>query len=81
MSVFKDTADIITADMIDLDVPEAETENVLIPATAQQAEMIHEIGIRADRIRDGLVDPTVDNMLKISTQLFTELESFIFSSI
>lgn len=67
MSVFKDTADIITADMIDLDVPEAETENVLIPATAQQAEMIHEIGIRADRIRDGLVDPTVDNMLKIST--------------
>lgn len=67
MSVFKGAADIQTADMIGLDVPEAVTETVVIPATMQQQEMIREIGKRADRIRDGAIDPTEDNMLKIST--------------
>ncbi len=67
MSVFKDVADIQTADMINLDVPEAVQETVIIPPTARQMEILREIGKRADRIRNGDIDPTVDNMLKVTT--------------
>lgn len=67
MSVFKDVADIQTADMIKLDVPEAVQETVIIPPTARQMEILREIGNRADRIRNGDIDPTVDNMLKVTT--------------
>ena len=67
MSVFKDVADIQTADMIDLDVPEVVQETVIIPPTARQMEMLREIAKRADIIHNGEVESTVDNMLKVTT--------------
>ena len=67
MSLFKQVADIKTADTIELDVPEAKVENIVVPATVKQQEMIREIGKRADIIREGNIDPAIDNMLKIST--------------
>lgn len=67
MSVFKDTADIQTSDMIRLDVPDVVSETVIVPPTAMQMELLREISKRADLIRDGNIDPTEDNMLKVTT--------------
>ena len=66
MNIFKETADIKTADTLNLDRPDFEMHNVNVPATAIQASMIKELGQRAKEIRSGNVDPTEDNMCKLT---------------
>ncbi len=67
MSMFKQVADIRTADTLDLDVPECEYKVVLVEATPFQVELVQELSDRADAINSGNVDPTIDNMLKITS--------------
>lgn len=67
MSVFKEVADIQTADMLKLPVPEAEYENVVLKPTEEQRKMVESLGERAEAVRNRLVNPAVDNMLKITT--------------
>ncbi len=66
MAMFKEVADIQTADMLKLPVPEANFEVVKTEPTAEQKEILKSISERADKVRDGNVDPSVDNMLKIT---------------
>ncbi len=66
MNIFKDCADIKTAESLDLDRPDFEMHNVNVPATAMQATMIKELGERAKDIRAGAVKPTEDNMCKLT---------------
>ena len=66
MTMFREVADIQTADMLKLPVPEAEYHNVAVEPTEIQREMVAELGNRAEIVRSGGVDPTVDNMLKIT---------------
>ena len=66
MSMFKEVADIQTADMIKLSVPEAEFHNVSVKPSEHQKEMIKSLSERADKVRNREVDSTVDNMLKIT---------------
>lgn len=67
MSVFQEVADIQTADMLRLPVPEAEYENIVLPASEEQKEILESLSERADRVRNREVDPSEDNMLKITT--------------
>lgn len=66
MNIFKQCADIKTADMLNLDVPECVKTNVCVEPTEAQAELIQTLSERAKAVRDGGVDPTVDNMLTIT---------------
>ena len=66
MSMFKEVADIQTADMLKLPVPEAEFHNVSVKPSEHQKEMIESLSERADKVRNGEVDSTIDNMLKIT---------------
>jgi len=66
MSMFKEVADIQTADMLKLPVPEAEFHNVSAKPSEHQREMIKSLFERADKVRNGEVDSTIDNMLKIT---------------
>lgn len=66
MSTFHEYADLLTADKLDLDVPECEVAPVAVPATRQQKEAVNRLVERAQRIRDGHVDPSVDNMLNVT---------------
>lgn len=65
-SIFREVADVKTADMLNLPVPEAEYINETIQASGIQKEMVESFGKRADQIRKGIVDPRIDNMLKIT---------------
>jgi N12 class adenine-specific DNA methylase len=65
MSMFKDVADIQTADMLKLPVPEAKFENVIVEPSELQKEMVQELSERAAAVHAKLVDARVDNMLKI----------------
>jgi len=67
MSMFKQVADIRTADTLDLDVPECEYKVVQVEATPFQQELVQELADRADAINAGNVDPSIDNMLKITS--------------
>lgn len=67
MTVFRESADIQTSDMLNLDVPDAEFIKVDVPISEAQKEYIQELGDRADKVKSRLVDVTVDNMLKITT--------------
>lgn len=67
MSMFKQIADIRTADTLKLDVPECEYKVVNVETTEFQKELIAELSERADAINSGNVDPTIDNMLKITS--------------
>lgn len=67
MSMFKSVADIKTADMMKLDVPECETNIVNVEPTQLQQELVEELAFRADRVENGSVDPTIDNFLKITS--------------
>lgn len=67
MSTFKEVADIKTADMINLPVPKANYEVVKTSASDIQKEILESFSKRADDVRDGKVDPSKDNMLKITT--------------
>lgn len=66
MAMFKEIADIKTADMLDLDVPEAEYITVTTKASEIQKGLVDELGKRAEKIRGGGVDASADNMLKIT---------------
>jgi N12 class adenine-specific DNA methylase len=66
MNMFKEVADIKTADMLDLPVPEAEFETVVIKPSEHQKDMVKSLSERADMVRAKLVEPSEDNMLKIT---------------
>ena len=66
MTMFREVADIQTADMLNLPVPKAEYHNIAVEPTEIQREMVAELGERAEQVRAGIVDPTSDNMLKIT---------------
>lgn len=66
MSIFKESADIKTADMLNLPVPEAEYENVVLKPTEYQKEIVAALGERADAVLNRRVRPDEDNMLKIT---------------
>ena len=65
MSMFKEVADIKTADMLKLPVPEAEYHNVSVEPSEMQKDMVASLAERAEKVRGGGVDASVDNMLKI----------------
>ena len=65
ISIFKEAADIQTADMLNLPVPEAEYINEVLKPSEKQKEMVEAFSERAEQVRGGAVDPRVDNMLKI----------------
>lgn len=66
ISIFKEAADIQTSDMLNLPVPEAEFINEVLKPSEEQQEMVSAFSERAERVRGGLVNPTEDNMLKIT---------------
>ncbi|HBL2662217.1 TPA: DEAD/DEAH box helicase family protein [Enterococcus faecium] len=66
MNMFKEIADIKTSDQLNLPVPEAEYETVVLKPTEQQKEIVASLGERAEVVRNGGVDASVDNMLKIT---------------
>ena len=77
MAMFKEVADIQTAETLNLPTPEFENINVVVKPSEIQEDMVKELGERADRIRGGSVDASVDNMLKITNEgrkLALELE-------
>ena len=65
MAMFKEVADIKTADMLDLPVPEAKYHNIAVKPSEMQKEMVAALAERAEAVRGGGVDSSVDNMLKI----------------
>ena len=66
ISLFKESADIQTPDMLKLPVPEAEYENVVLKPSEFQKDMVASLAERAEAVRDRLVQPYEDNMLKIT---------------
>lgn len=66
MAMFKEVADIKTADMLALPVPEAHFHNVAVKPSEMQKEMVASLAERAEKVRGGNVDSSVDNMLKIT---------------
>ena len=66
MSAWKECADIQTADMLNLPTPEAIYENVIVPPSEEQKAMVASLAERAETIHAGAVDPSVDNMLKVT---------------
>ncbi len=66
ISLFKESADVQTADMLNLPVPEAEYINEVLKPSETQQEMVSSFADRAERVRNGNVDPRTDNMLKIT---------------
>lgn len=66
MQMFREVADIQTADMLNLPVPEAEYRVVKVKPTELQEEMVEELGNRAERVRNNEVNPREDNMLRIT---------------
>ena len=67
ISMFKECADIKTADMLNLDVPEAEYVDVTLDPSPEQEAIVKALGERAERVRNGGVQSTEDNMLKITS--------------
>ena len=66
MAMFKEVADIKTADMLELPVPDAHFHNVAVKPSEMQKEMVASLAERAEKVRGGGVDSSVDNMLKIT---------------
>jgi hypothetical protein len=66
MAMFKEVADIQTADMLELPVPKANYHNVVIEPSDIQKDLVKELSDRAERVRNKMVDSTEDNMLKIT---------------
>ena len=67
MAMFREVADIQTADMLGLPVPEAKYENIIVEPSELQQEMVQELSERAAAVHRKEVDPSTDNMLKITT--------------
>lgn len=68
LTIFKEVADIKVKDIQEMDVPNAIMETVSIDASDRQKEYVDQLADRAARIRDGGVDPSCDNMLKITNE-------------
>ena len=68
ISIFKEIADIQTAETLNLPTPDFENINVVVKPSEIQQEMIQQLGERAEKIRNGVVDASVDNMLKITNE-------------
>ena len=66
MNIFKDCADIKTADQLHLPVPEHKIHNVCVPPTETQKKLVKTLSERAEKVRKGTVAPTEDNLLKIT---------------
>ncbi|MFW5553446.1 MAG: DUF3849 domain-containing protein [Roseburia inulinivorans] len=66
IALFKESADIQTPDMLNLPVPEAEYENVVLKPSEYQKDMVASLAERAEAVRDRMVQPHEDNMLKIT---------------
>ena len=66
ITMFRQVADVQTADMLKLPVPEAEYHNEVIKPSRFQKDMVDSFAERAEKVRNGMVDATVDNMLKIT---------------
>ena len=66
IAMFKQVADVQTADMLKLPVPEVEYHNEVIKPSKFQTDMVSSFSERAEKVRNGMVDATVDNMLKIT---------------
>lgn len=66
MAMFKDVADIQTADTLNLPVPKANYHNVVIQPSEMQSEMVAQLSERADKVRNKMVQPHEDNMLLIT---------------
>ena len=66
MAMFKEVADIQTADMLKLPLPEAHYETIVAKPTEIQKEMVKDLSNRAEKVRNKEVDPSTDNMLKIT---------------
>ena len=67
ISLFKESADIQTADMLKLPVPECDYENVVLKPSVFQQDIVKSLGDRAENIRNGGVDSSIDNMLKVTS--------------
>ena len=68
MSLFKEIADIQTADTLNLPTPEVENHNIVVKPSQIQKDMVSDLGDRAEIIRNGQVDASIDNMLKITNE-------------
>ena len=67
MNMFKEVADIKTSDQLNLPVPEAKFETVVVQPSEHQQDMVAELSERAAAVHAGIVDPSEDNMLKITS--------------
>lgn len=67
MNIFREVADIKTKEMLDLPVPKVHYENVVCPASDIQKDMVDNLAERAEKVRDGVVEPNEDNMLLITS--------------
>ncbi len=67
MNLFREVADIKTADQLNLPTPEVEYHNIVAPPTEHQQKMVKALSERASKVHSGAVDPTIDNMLKITS--------------
>ncbi len=74
MNLFKEVADIKTADQLNLPTPEVEYHNIVAQPTEHQQEMVKTLSERASLVHSGTVDPSQDNMLKITSDGRTALE-------
>ncbi|MBM6888586.1 helicase, partial [Pseudoflavonifractor phocaeensis] len=66
MNLFREVADIKTADQLHLPTPEVEYHNIVAQPTAHQKEMVQALSERASKVHSGTIDPSEDNMLKIT---------------
>ena len=66
MAMFKEVADIKTSDMLNLPVPKANFHNITVKPSEIQKQMVADLADRAEKVRNGMVDSSVDNMLKIT---------------
>ncbi len=66
IGLFKESADIQTPDMLKLPVPEADFKTIVLKPSEAQKEMVQSLAERAERVRNRMVDSSVDNMLKIT---------------
>lgn len=66
MSMVKEVADIKTSDQLNLPVPEVDYKTIVIKPTEEQKEYVADLGERAEQVRNGGVDSSIDNMLKIT---------------
>ena len=67
MSMFKEVADIKTSDQLHLPVPDARFETVVVQPSPVQQEMVSSLSDRAAKVHSGMVDPSEDNMLRITS--------------